>query len=54
MKTHTRSQFLVLMRALLDDMEQDHEDCTGVTETDEMPFEEWQAELTTCYENTVA
>lgn len=54
MKVHTRSEFLTIMRAMLDDMEQDHEEQTGVTATDEMPFDEWQAELTACYENTVA
>jgi len=53
-KVYTRAAYLATVKPLLDEMERDHEEHTGVTATDEMPFEEWQDEITALHANTVA
>lgn len=47
-----RAEFLARARQLLDDMEQDHEEHTGVTATDEMSFGQWMIEIESAHENT--
>lgn len=46
-----RAEFLAKARQLLDELEVDHEEHTGHSDTDTMSWDEWVQELTNAYEN---
>lgn len=50
--TYNRAEFLARLRELADEMESDHEDCTGVTSHEKHTFQFWMEEIESCEENT--
>lgn len=48
----TRDEFIDKVRQLLEDMESDHEDCTGVSDSDLHDWEFWSSELSNSYLNS--
>lgn len=50
--TYTREQFLGRMRAMLLEMEQDHEDCTGIKAGEMFTLEGWLGELQSLEDNS--
>lgn len=51
-KEYTRAEFLVRARELLTEMEQDHEDCTGIPADEKMPLAEWLDDMQNCEDNS--
>lgn len=49
-----RTAFIAMMRDMLDEMETDHEEHTGIADTETMPFKDWLGELEALHENTRA
>lgn len=48
----TRDEFIDKARQLLEDMESDHEDHTGVSDSDLHDWEFWSSELSNAYLNS--
>lgn len=48
----TRDEFIDKARQLLEDMESDHEDHTGVSDSDLRDWEFWSSELSNAYLNS--
>lgn len=48
----TRDEFIDKARQLLEDMESDHEDYTGVSDSDLHDWEFWSSELSNAYLNS--
>lgn len=47
-----RREFARLAKKLIDELVADHEEHTGVTETEQMTFKEWLDELDNLHTNT--
>lgn len=48
----TREEFVAKAKTLLDEMLEDHEDCTGVTAEETHDWEFWSTELSNAYLNS--
>lgn len=48
----TRCEFALLAKKLIDELVEDHEEHTGIAETDELSFSEWLGELESLHTNT--
>ncbi len=49
---YNRGTFCCVLEALVAEFENDHEEHTGVSDTDRMTFHQWVQELMNLYENT--
>lgn len=47
-----RSEFVKMVRELVDELEEDHEEHTGITETESLDFSAWLNEIESLYTNT--
>lgn len=50
--TYNRSEFIALMKEMLEELEEVHEDYTGVGSEEQHPFSFWQQELSNAEGNT--
>ncbi len=51
-KLFNRKDAMKVIREMCDELEEDHEEQTGVSDVDEMPMDEWIAELRALFDNT--
>ena len=52
MNKMTRKTFIAHMRGMLPEFEQDHEEHTGISDDELMPFEDWLFAILALFENT--
>ena len=52
MKVYTRSEAISILEAALSEFENDHEEYTGITDTERMPLINWWGEIRNLIENS--